>query len=147
LGIAALLQLAEHWRAGGAGLFFSGAIDLESEGPFAGAKLHMGYGGLIVERTLSNLPLSSSPSSLTGRVLWGLGNASVRDPITRVRFLSDNFFVAEPSLILAAQLHSLVSAGVLAAYRIALGVQDLDRVDGAQLRGWSVGLSLKVGPF
>jgi hypothetical protein len=149
LGVAALLGLAESWRLGGGGLFVSGGTELETDGPLAGSELHLGYGGVMVERTLWGLSRAGTPSSSTlrGRVLVGMGNGSIRDPVTRVRFRSDNFLLIEPVLSLNVRLGGHLGGAVLAGYRIALGVQDLDVVDGAELGGWGVGLSLELGPF
>lgn len=151
LGAAGLLELGGFWRAGGGGHFFTSGVDLDSEPPLPSTRLHIGYGGLVVERTLR--PASNSTSSLTervsvrGRMLVGMGNANVRDAVTRVRYQSDNFFVAEPAIQFALPLYERTEAVALFAYRIALGVNDLGKVDSGSIRGWSLGIALQAGPF
>jgi hypothetical protein len=149
LGVVGLLGLSEEWRLGGGGLLVSGGTELKTTGPLAGSQLHMGYGGVVLERTLRVIPVErlSNPSSLNGRILLGVGNASVRDPVTRIRFRSDNFAVVEPALLLVLRPHAWLGGAALASYRIAMGVEDLGEVDASELRGWSIGLSLQLGPF
>lgn len=151
LGLLALLELPGSWRVGGAGFFLAGGAELRTSGPLAGSQLHMGYGGIVIEHSLRDLagaPLSTLRSpSLRVRVLAGMGNASVRDPVARARFLSDNFFVLDPTLLLAAPLGSSFGAAALVAYRIVMGVKDLGEVNEAELRGWSLGMSFHLGPF
>ena len=151
LGAAGLLELGNSWRAGGGGHFFTSGADLNNQPPLPSTELHVGYGGFVLERTFRP-PLDSTSSftqrfTLRGRVLIGMGNGNVRDAVTRVRYLSDNFFVAEPAIQLALPLFEQMEGVVLFGYRIALGVNDLDSVDAGSIRGWSLGIALQAGPF
>jgi hypothetical protein len=85
--------------------------------------------------------------SVRGRLLVGMGNGSARDAVTRVRYLSDNFFILEPMVLLSTPLGSWVEGAALLGYRISLGVEDLGEVEKSGLRGLSFGISLQFGPF
>jgi hypothetical protein len=150
MGAAALLGLTPGWRVGGAGFSLLERVDLEIPPPLQNLELHLGYAGLLVERSIASLSSASdSPPAalLLARLLVGAGNAEVRDSATGSRLHSDNFGVIEPTITVQAPLARLVSAGASAAYRMVGGVDGLAGIEEENLRGWSIGLLLGFGPF
>jgi hypothetical protein len=148
----ALLQVGEMWRAGGAGLFMVGTVELDATPTLPTSQLHLGYGGAMVERVLrprlsEEGPGVASRLAVCGRLLFGVGNANARDAVTRVRYLSDNFFVVEPTVSVSLPLGPWAEGGALLGYRIPLGVEDLGGLEAGDLRGLSLGIALQLGPF
>ena len=150
IGAAALLGVAPEWRVGGAGFSMMGRVNLEIPPPLETLELHIGYAGLLVERQVRSLsaPIDSGrTATLVARLLIGAGNAEVRDSATGGRLRSDNFAVLEPTLSVESSLSSAISAGASAAYRVVGGVDGLQDVEEKSLRGWSIGVLLRFGPF
>jgi hypothetical protein len=150
IGAAALLGVSPKWRVGGAGFSQMDRVDLELPPPLETLELHIGYGGLLFEREVRALtaPSDSGRSgTLVARLLIGAGNAEVRDSSTGSRLRSDNFALVEPTISVESPLSAEVSAGASAAYRMVGGVDGLQDIDEKNLRGWSIGVLLRFGPF
>jgi hypothetical protein len=148
--VAALLGFSSGWRAGGAGFFSLERINLGIPAPLEDLELHLGYGGLVLERShrvRGGAGGNVGGANFTTRLLLGGGNAEVRDAATAARLRSDNFFVLEPALGFEASLTDWASLGLVAAYRIVIGVDGLLDIDEKNLRGGSIGLSVRLGPF
>lgn len=144
LGAAGLLSFSPRWRAGGAGLVL-GRVSLDD--PAApGEELSMGYGGVLVRWSPGSAPGDPGLPWEVG-ALVGAGNAEVRDPVAGVRRGSDNFLVLAPTVSLRKHLAERVGAAVAAGWRLAFSVDDLAGVDEGDLRGWTLGLELRLGPF
>jgi hypothetical protein len=129
-----------------------GTVELDATPVLPTSQLHVGYGGAVLERVLRARSSQAGPGptsrlAVCGRLLIGVGNANARDAVTRVRYLSDNFFMVEPTVSLAMPLGSWVEGAALLGFRIPLGVEDLGGVEERDLRGLSLGLSLHFGPF
>jgi hypothetical protein len=129
-----------------------GTVELDATPVRPTSQLHMGYGGAVLERVLRPRSSEAGPGATSrlavcGRLLFGVGNANARDAVTRVRYLSDNFFMVEPAVSLAVPLGSWVEGDAVLGYRIPLGVEDLGVVEERDLRGLSLGVSLRFGPF
>jgi hypothetical protein len=148
VGAAALLGVSEDWRVGGAGYSLLERVDLEIPPPLETLELHLGYAGVLLERGLGSLS-GASPRAATfiARVMLGAGNAEVRDSATGARLRSDNFALIEPTITVLAPLSGVVSGGASASYRMVGGVDGLQDIDEENLRGWSVGLLVRFGPF
>lgn len=132
------------------GLAFGGGAVLlpdrsvEGDVVFPDRELGFGYGGVVVE--VSGLsPGASSTVSL--RALLGAGNVDLRDAPTRTRLASDNIIVAEPEVVLHRRVASRLYLGASLSWRAVWGLDDIDGVDGDDLGGPSLGLSLRIGPF
>jgi hypothetical protein len=150
LGAATLLGLGDRWRAGGAGLFLLTPIDLEIPPPLPALDLHMGYGGVFLERSSRAAPPRGERAEGAGwhlRLLVGAGNAEVRDSGTGARQRSDNFVVVESTMSIQVPLARRVDGGLVAGYRWVAGVDGLGDIDAADLNGISVGLAVRLGPF
>jgi hypothetical protein len=150
VGVEAVLGIQNGWRFGGAGFSMLDRIDLEIPPPRQNLELHIGYGGLLLERSFQQgaVAQESAPQAgLVARLLIGGGNAELRDAATGSRLRSDNFFLLEPQVSLEAPLSGIVSGGAVAGYRFAVGVDGLQDIGESHLRGWSIGLLLRFGPF
>jgi hypothetical protein len=150
LGAAALLGVSPAWRVGGAGFSMLERVNLEIPPPLENLELHIGYAGVLVERVLRSLstsPASGRSAALMARMILGAGNGEVRDAATGARLRSDNFAVVEPAVSVQVPLSRLISAGAAAGYRVVSGVDGLQSVEEENLRGWSLGLLFRVGPF
>jgi hypothetical protein len=150
IGVIALLGLAGDWRAGGAGLFLLERVGLEVPSPLPETNLHLGYGGLVVDRVVrlgGDPARSSGKAQMLARLLIGGGHAEEKDAATGTRLRSDNFLLLEPAVHLEAALVHWASAGVGVAYRFAIGVDGLQNIEEENLRGGSFGVSIRFGPF
>jgi hypothetical protein len=150
LGAAAALGIWDRWRVGGSGHFLLERVDLEIPPPLPGLELHLGYGGVLVERSsraaFQAVEPTGAPNWLV-RFLVGAGNAELRDSGTGTRQRSDNFLVVETSISLELPVARRVHGGLVAGYRWVTGVDGLGAVEEADLRGVSVGFGLRLGPF
>ena len=80
-------------------------------------------------------------------LLWGAGNAKLELPAVRTEIAADNFLVLEPGASVLFRLVGPLQLTGEAAYRWAVGVEDLPGISGDQLRGLSVSLGLAIGPL
>ncbi len=122
----------------GGGVASAQKIDLRN-----GFQLGLGYAGILGIVTL----YTRGRISLGSGLMLGVGNADLSDPITRVDLASDNFFIAEPTIVLTLGLAKILRGTAAVAYRIPGGVEDLSGVGASTLRGLSLDLSLQLGRF
>ena len=150
VAVAALLGLSGSWRAGGAGYISLERIDLGAPPPLQDLELHVGYGGLLIERSIPFRAATQEgrrSQGLFARLLLGGGNAEVRNAVTSSRLRSDNFLAVEPAIGFEAPLSNWASAAVVGAYRLFIGVDGLQNIEEENLRGGAIGLSIILGPF
>jgi len=140
LGATAMLGLPGGWKAGGTAVFLLKGVSVAPE------ELHMGYGGVLLESPARPLP-ALGPALWWANVTVGAGNASIRDPLSGTRLRSDNFFILDQSASVGILVLPRLQAAGLAGFRLALGVGGLGVVDGRALGGWTLGASLRFGPF
>jgi hypothetical protein len=105
--------------------------------------LRLGYGGLVLDVDLARGRNIGFRSSL----LLGAGNAQVHAQPIGNQLGSDNFFVVEPRVGIRVPSNRRLRAELGAGYRIVKGVQDLPRLSGSDLRGWTVTMSISFGGF
>jgi hypothetical protein len=149
--VAALIGFPGGWRTGGAGFLSLERVSLGVPPPLPELELHVGYGGLVIERALrrqsDGTTEARAPVGISSRLLIGGGSAEIRDAATGSRVRSDNFLALEPALGVGASVAGRVSIGVAAAYRLAIGVDGLQNIEEGSLRGASLGLWIRIGPF
>jgi hypothetical protein len=126
---------------GGGGFALLNNLELGGSEGDVGNELSLGYGGVVFRYWE---PINGS---LTGQValLVGAGHAEVRTQLPGVEVGSDNFMVAEGEVGAAYSLARDVHAGVSLGYRLTAGVQDLPRVTGSDLNGFTATISLRIG--
>lgn len=117
--------------------------DVDVDGPGYSRELGFGYGGLVAEYRLGTM--ERFRYAVSG--LLGAGSAELEDLVVGTELGSDNFLVFEAGLVARASVFSRAGAGVSLGYRLVAGVDDLPGVGTAQLRGFTLSLSLRVGPF
>ena len=153
LGGALLVGLPRRWRAGGAAFVLAERVAQDAAPGALETELRMGYGGALL--AWSSGPDGPAPSARSAglsprwslALLVGAGNAELRDIVSGVRLRSDNFFLLEPAVTVELELLSRLSTGVLAGYRVPLGVEDLNGLQERDLGGWTMGVSARLGPF
>ncbi len=110
--------------------------------PEAGVDLGFGYGGFLVRVQ----PVRERPA-LGVTLLVGALNAVVHDAVVGTEIDADNALVVEPDVAMAWRLAGRVRVQASAGWRLAWGVNALPGVAPSELRGWTLGLSLHLGPF
>lgn len=147
VGGAAFLHVTRRLSVGGFGAVSGGEVTL-SQAPGLGRSLDVGYGGVAVGFTPRP---TTGPDA--GPVVWGVhllagaGNAELRDSASGTRLGSDNFALLSPELLARRTLLGRLSATASLGYRLVFGIEDLQDVDASDLQGFSLSLSLTLGPL
>lgn len=140
VGGAAGLRVGDSWAFGGAGYVLPSAVTL-GRIDLQDVEMLLGYAGILVEWRSDE----AAPWFVRGVV--GAGNVDVRDAATGTQLDSDNVLVVAPSVGFALGLGGRWSAMPMAGYRIVTGAQDLRGVDGGDLRGFTLGVALRLSPL
>lgn len=140
VGGAAGLRVGDSWAFGGAGYVLPSAVAL-GEIDLQEVEMLLGYAGILAEWR------SGAPASWFVRGLVGAGNVDIRDAATGTQLDSDNVLVLAPSAGFVFGLGGRWSAMPMAGYRFVTGAQDLRGVEGADLRGFTLGVTLRLSPL
>jgi len=140
LGGAAGFHVGESWTVGGAGYVLPSAVAV-GEIDFQEVEMLLGYAGILAEWR----PRPGSSWFIRG--VLGAGNVDVRDAATGTQLDSDNVFVVSPSAGFLLPLVGRWSVVTVAGYRVVTDVQDLRGVEGDDLRGFTLGIALRLSPL
>lgn len=128
-GAVGLLDLGGRLAFGAGGAIMIGSSALEGGG--LDQDLHLGYGGAVLQFTLTGSP----QRYLALRTLVGSGNAKIKLAVGGGEVAADNFGVLEPGLVGTVTLAGPLRLGAGVAYRHVFGVDDLPNVVPADLKG------------
>lgn len=142
VGGAAGLTVGRSFTVSGVAYVLPSRIAFASPAAPDELEVTMGYGGVRVHRDFG-----SGPPGIGAELLLGAGNAEVRDPVTEVRFGTDNFVVVQPMATAGTTLSSRFRFEAAVGWRFLLGVEDLAGLEAEDLGGWSAEMRLSAGPF
>lgn len=138
VGVKAAVVFAGGVEIGGVGIRLLEPVDI-SGGAGGLVELHTGYGGItFAKRGLLGDWIGAG-------FLLGAGNAEVHALPVGNQLGSDNFFVFEPSVTLELPPWHALRGAIGAGFRFVTGVDDLPTLSVADLRGFTVTLSIVFG--
>lgn len=104
----------------------------------SGLEMDFGYGGIGIEWS------GFWQNRLAARTHFGAGSATIIDQATGARVDSESFMFLEPEVATHFPLTSWLQAEASAGYRLTFGVSELARVESTGLRGWVVGVGIRI---
>jgi hypothetical protein len=135
------LVFGDRLAVGGGGLVLLEEVALSGSEAGTGFSLDLDYGGLFFRFWQ---PLSPRTTGELGLV-FGAGNAGVKDRLSGTELGSDNFLVTEPEAGVSLNLLPWLRVGISGGYRLVWGIEDLPSVSDSDLRALTGTISLRVG--
>jgi hypothetical protein len=143
---AFVLGLPRGWGVAASTSFLMRSSDVAEALPLPASSLDLSYWGVRVERYWRLGDSDRSPQFGTS-LTTGAASAQLRDQATKARLRADNSFLLEPMLGARVRAGAGIIVGGSAGYRIVIGVNDLGGLSSQDLRGWTVGAFLRLGPI
>ncbi len=128
---------------GGGGWALAKPLGISSVAGASDLELAISYAGVQSEYRL----VQARVTGIGLRLLVGAGSAKVSLPIVGTELAADNFGVIEPEVVGVFALRGYTELRVQLGYRLVYGVEDLPQVGPGHLRGATLTLSLRLGPF